>query len=389
MSPRLTYVSSALLLISTFLSCKKESHSPTPPAPSAVYVLGVQDGAVVYWKNGQINAVYSEIGVNYSFGSTSLATSGSNVYIAGFMTTTTSLLFPFSPVFWLNGAATSLVDTNGSAANGFADAISISGGDVYVAGIRGYDSQKDTVPYSTDSAVYPVTGSVATVWKNGSPLALTGYGSVGLVDSAKYANRFYADYVNGIFVSGSDVYVSGGTTYQSAAHARYWKNGNPVDLAGSLTYVTAGNSSGFPQSTGIFVAGNDVYVSGLQQTSVGWPVAIYWKDGSPVFLSTDSLSGSVANAVFAAGSDVYVVGWQNINNYSRAMVWKNGTPTALTGNDTSSQANSVIVAGSDVYVAGVTWVAPGNYVATYWKNGSPVFLTDPSHSTIAYSIAVE
>ena len=71
------------------------------------------------------------------------------------------------------------------------------------------------------------------------------------------------------------------------------------------------------------------------------------------------------------------------------MVWKNGTPTALTGNDTSSQANSVIVAGSDVYVAGVTWVAPGNYVATYWKNGSPVFLTDPSHSTIAYSIAVE
>ena len=175
----------------------------------------------------------------------------------------------------------------GSAANGFADAISISGGDVYVAGIRGYNSQKDTVPYSTDSAVYPVTGSVATVWKNGSPLALTGYGSVGLVDSAKYANRFYADYVNGIFVSGSDVYVSGGTTYQSAAHARYWKNGNPVDLAGSLTYVTAGNSSGFPQSTGIFVAGNDVYVSGLQQTSVGWPVAIYWKDGSPVFLSTD------------------------------------------------------------------------------------------------------
>jgi hypothetical protein len=132
-----------------------------------------------------------------------------------------------------------------------------------------------------------------------------------------------------------------------------------------------------------------VYVSGLQQTAGAGPVAIYWKNGTPIFLSMDSLSGSVANSVFAAGSDVYVVGWQNINNYSRAMLWKNGTPTALTGNDTSSQANSVIVAGNDVYVAGVSWVAPNNYVATYWKNGSPVYLTDPSNSTIAYSIVVQ
>jgi hypothetical protein len=390
MSPRLTYVSSALLLISTFLSCKKESHSLTPPAaPSSVYVLGVQDGAIVYWKNGQIGPVYSELGIQYNFGASSLAASGSNVYIAGFKSATSSLLYPYSPVFWLNGAATTLADTNGSAANGFADAIFVSGGDVYIAGIRGYDSQKDTVPYSTDSAAYPVTGSVATVWKNGTPLTLTGYGTVGLVDSGKYANRFYGDYVNGIFVSGSDVYVSGGTSWQSAAHAEYWKNGVPVDLAGSLSYLGQNNTYGYPQSTGIFASGGDVYVSGLQQTTTGSTVAIYWKNGSPVFLSTDSLGGSVANSVFVAGSDVYVVGWQNINNYSRAMLWKNGTPTALTGNDTSSQANSVIVAGNDVYVAGVSWVAPNNYVATYWKNGSPVYLTDPTNSTIAYSIVVQ
>jgi hypothetical protein len=390
MTPRLTYVLTALLLIGTLLSCKKESHSSSPPpVPSTVYVGGVQNGAIVYWKNGQINPVYSEISIVFTLGPSSLAASGNNVYIAGFKSATTSLLFPYSPVFWLNGAATSLVDTNGSVANGFADAITVSGGEVYVAGIRGYDSQKDTVPYSTDSAAYPVTGSVATVWKNGTPLTLAGYGTVGLVDSGKYANRFYEDYVNGIFVSGSDVYVSGGTTYQSAAHARYWKNGAPVDLAGSLNYPGQNNTYGYPQSTGIFASGGDVYVSGLQQTTTGLPVAIYWKNGSPVFLSTDSLSGSVANSIFAAGSDVYVVGWQNINNYSRAMLWKNGTPTALTGNDTSSQANSVIVAGNDVYVAGVSWVAPNNYVATYWKNGSPVYLTDPSNSTIAYSIVVQ
>jgi hypothetical protein len=390
MSPRLTYVPAVLLLIGSFLSCKKESHSATPRVtPSSLYVLGVQDGAIVYWKNGQINSVYSELGILYNFGASSLAASGNNVYIAGFKTSTSSVLYPYSPVLWLNGTATSLADTNGSIANGFADAVALSGGDVYIAGIRGYDSQKDTVPYSTDSAVYPVTGSVATVWKNGTPLTLTGYGSIGMVDSAKYANRFYADYVNGIFVSGSDVYVSGGTSWQSAAHAEYWKNGVPVDLAGPLNYAGPNNTSGFPQSTGIYVAGSDVYVSGLQQTAGAGPVAIYWKNGSPVFLSTDSLSGSVANAVFVSGSDIYVVGWQNINNYSRAMLWKNGTPTALTGNDTSSQANSVIVAGNDIYVAGVSWVAPNNYIATYWKNGSPVFLSDPSSSTIAYSISVQ
>jgi hypothetical protein len=389
MNPRLAYVSSALLLIFGFMACKKESHSSTPPTPSSVYVLGAQNGAIVYWKNGQVNTVYSELGVLYNFGASSLAASGNNVYIAGFKTSTSSVLYPYSPVFWLNGTATSLVDTTGSVANGFARAIAVAGGDVYVAGIRGYDSQKDTVPYSTDSAVYPVTGSVATVWKNGMPLTLTGYGAVGMVDSGKGANRFYEDYVNGIFVEGNDVYVSGGTTWQSVAHAEYWKNGVPVDLAGNLIYLGPYNTSGYPQSTGICVAGGDVYVSGLQQTAGAGPVAIYWKNGSPVFLSTDSLNGSVANAVFVAGSDVYVVGWQNINNYSRAMLWKNGTPTALTGDDTSSQANSVLVAGNDVYVSGVSWVAPNNYVATYWKNGSAVYLSDPSNSTIAYSIAVQ
>ncbi|HLX66736.1 MAG TPA: hypothetical protein VKR41_07060 [Puia sp.] len=389
MRPRLTLVLSALLLICTFLSCKKESHSSTPPAPATVYVLGVQNGTIVDWKNGQINSVYSELGILYNLGPSSLAISGNNVYIAGFKTSTSSVLYPFSPVFWLNGASTSLEDSTGSVANGYANAVTIAGGDVYIAGIRGYDSQKDTVPYSGDSTSYPATGSVATVWKNGTPLTLPGYSVAGLVDSGKYANRFYQDYVNGIFVSGSDVYVSGGTTWQSAAHAEYWKNGVPVDLAGSLNYPGSNNTYGYPQSTGIFASGGDVYVSGLQQTTTGGTVAIYWKNGTPVFLSTDSLSGSVANSVFVAGSDVYVAGWQNINNYSRAMLWKNGTPTALTGNDTSSQANSVIVAGSDVYVAGVSWVAPNNYVATYWKNGSPVYLTDPSNSTIAYSIVVE
>jgi len=388
MSLRLTYVLSALLVICTILSCKKDHQASSGSVtPATVYVLGVKDGAVVYWKNKQLIPVYGELGVLYNFGSSSLSTSKNNVYIAGFQVTNTQL-FPYAPAFWLNGTATSLPDTTGSVGNGTANAIFVAGSDVYVAGIRGYDSQQLGIPYTSDSAAYPITGSVASVWKNGTPVTLPGFGSVGLVDSGKLANRFFNDYVSALFVSGPDVYVAGGTYYQSAGHARYWKNGLPVDLATQLNYVTQNNEFGFPNSTGIYVSGGDVYVSGLQQTALA-TLAIYWKNGSPVFLSTDSAAGSVANSIFVSGSDVFVAGWQNADNYSRAVLWKNGTPTMLTSGDTSSSATSVVVVGTDVYVAGFSWVAPGNYVAAFWKNGAINQLDTSTSSSMSYSISVE
>jgi hypothetical protein len=391
MRPRLTYALSALFVISTFLSCKKDHPPPSGsiiPQPVTVYVLGVQDESVVYWKDKQFNPVYSELGVLYNFGPSSLTASGNNVYIAGFQVTNTSLLFPYAPAFWLNGTATSLPDTTGSVGNGTANAIAVSGGDVYVAGIRSYDSQQSGIPFSSDSAAYPITGSIATVWKNGTPVTLPGYSFVGLVDSGKFANRFFNDYVSALYVSGSDVYAAGGTYFQSAGHARFWKNGVPVDLAGQLEYATQNNMYGFPNSTGIYVSGGNVYVSGVQQTELR-TLAIYWKNSSPVFLSTDSASGSVANSIFASGSDVFVAGWENIGGYSRAVLWKNGAPTILTSGDVSSSATSVVVVGSDVYAAGFSWVAPGNYVAAYWKNGTITQLASNASSSMAYSISVE
>jgi hypothetical protein len=71
------------------------------------------------------------------------------------------------------------------------------------------------------------------------------------------------------------------------------------------------------------------------------------------------------------------------------MVWKNGSPIALTGNTVSSAATAVIVKGIDVYVAGYSWVAPGHYIATYWRNGTQVDLTDGSANAIAYSISLQ
>jgi hypothetical protein len=386
-----TYSLFVLLLLTALFSCKKEHHTApgSTEAPANVYVLGVQDGEVLYWKNGVASTIPSSSGFSYNFAANALTTAGDNVYIAGFQPGSTGNdLYRTVPSYWLNGAATTLPDSTGSVAGGSAAGVAVSGSDVYLAGIRGYDGDTSHVPYTTETAAYPITGGVATVWKNGKPVSLPDFGSVGLVDSAKYAARFYSDYTSGIYVTGTNVYVSGGS-YYTLAHARYWENGNPVDLTGNLYYMSGDGNYGTPTTTSIYASGSDVYVSGFQSTTIGNPVAIYWKNGSPLFLSTDSLQGSMANAVVVSGTDVYVAGWQNIGNYSRAMLWKNGIADTLTSGNTSSTGTSLFVSGSDVYVAGYTWMLGGHYIATYWKNGAPVSLSDGTQNAIAYSISVQ
>jgi hypothetical protein len=381
----------ALLLLSVISSCKKEHNTASGPGgpPSIVYVLGVQNGEALYWKNGTANTVSDETGVLFNFGSSSLAAAGNNVYVAGFQSGSTgNHIYNTVPSFWLNGTANTLFDSTGSVVGGSATGVAISGSDVYLAGTRGYDSDTAHVPYTTLTATYPITGNVATVWKNGTPVSLPNFSSVGQVDSGKYTNRFYNDYVSGIDVSGTNVYVAGGS-YYSVAHARYWVNGNPEDLTGNLVYTNANGSSAFPTTTSIYASGADVYVTGSETTTTAEPLAIYWKNGSPFFLSTDSIGGSTANAVFVSGSNVYIAGWQNIGNYSRAILWKNGVAESLTSGNTASVATSVFVYGNDVYVAGYTWVVGGYDIATYWKNGVPVKLTDGTSDAIAWSISVQ
>lgn len=391
MRPCPTYSLFVLILLTALFSCKKEHYtSPGSSGPANVYVLGVQDGDVLYWKNGIASTIPSSSGFTYDFSASALTTAGNNVYIAGFQPGSTgNNLYRTVPSYWLNGAATTLPDSTGSVAGGSAAGVAISGSDVYLAGIREYDGDTSHVPYTTPTAAYPLTGSVATVWKNGKPVSLPDFGSVGLVDSAKYTSRVFSDYVSGIYVSGTNVYVSGGS-YYTVAHARYWENGSPVDLSGNLYYISGdGTTFGYPTTTSIYASGSDVYVSGFETTTIGQTLAIYWKNGSPLFLSTDSVEGSMANAVVVSGTDVYIAGWQNIGNYSRAILWKNGIPDILTSGNLASTATSLFVSGNDVYVAGYVWTVGGYYIATYWKNGAPVNLSDGTQNAIAYSISVQ
>src|SRR5580692_11767920 len=87
----------------------------------------------------------------------------------------------------------------------------------------------------------------------------------------------------------------------SIQFARYWKNGVVTNLTSGLLEYSGTTIVNYPTTTGIFVSGNDVYLSGLR----GYTQALYWKNGTPVFLTTQQTTGAAANAIFVSGSDVY------------------------------------------------------------------------------------
>jgi len=356
-------------------ACRKNSHhsGDTPPVPN-VFVLGVQGNDALLWKNGNPLKIDSQPDyVNYGFNSSSLAVSNGNVYISGTKKGLRGSIQTGKPIYWYNGIVQTLNNPSGDA---FGSAIFVSGADIYVAGFTQYPDTSH-VPYSTPTANYPKAGSMATVWKNGMPVELAGVGVLGMVDSGRYCVRGYEDALSSIYVSGSDVYASGGSLY-TIAHAAYWKNGVRIDLPGAT-----------PTTSSIYVSGSDVYVAGWEDTRLNTFRAVYWKNGILHSLSIDSFYNSVAASVVVANGDVYIAGWQNINGYSRAMLWKNGVGTPLTSGATASAANSVYVLGNDVYVAGSQWVVQGSYVAVYWKNGIPVTLTDGTVGASAFAIRVE
>lgn len=99
-----------------------------------------------YWRNGapvQLTNVTST-------GATSIAISGSDIYVSG--NQNIGLTDSFGQ-FWKNGTPVQLTAAPGSAAN----QVAVSGGDIYVGG----------------SILNDAGNGVATVWKNGVPVSLT------------------------------------------------------------------------------------------------------------------------------------------------------------------------------------------------------------------------
>ena len=139
----------------------------------------------------------------------------------------------------------------------------------------------------------------------------------------------------------------------------------------------------------------DVYVGGEAYIgNANVPVAVYWKNGELVPLSTKywkddekppSTRSSCVNDIFVYGNDVYAGGYYkriyrtenpesiDMDDYEErevwvACYWKNGKLISLSNSKYGSNVDSIFVSGNDVYVDG-SIRTKDRIITGYWKNG--------------------
>lgn len=394
-----TGLSIALAFLLFFVACQR-TPPVTPPPPNSgndststgrtlpptdttqVYVLGWTNDSNVYWKNGVPVLLSTAPGV-YTSG---MCMVDSDVYISGGTYLTDST---FTPSYWHKNTWIPLQDTTNRA---LTYGIGVSGGNVYVAGTAQFNDKVGPLwganlsPFS-----YAKYGTIAVCWTNGTATLLPGNDFA--FDVNGFGETGISDYVNGIAVSGNDVYVTGAShqwqegvpsTYHFAG---YWKNGIFVDLPNNTDGVSTDSlvNKPLPTVTSVLVNGSDVYVTGYQYSNNS-PQAVYWKNGVLTTLSYAS-NATYAYAICVSGNDVYVAGKYGISiNVPQTLYWKNGAPVALEDNGNDATPTGIAVSGNDVYVVGQELDDGTVNHALIWKNG---VLTRFSNASGAQAIIVK
>lgn len=310
--------------------------------------------------------------------SKNLATIAADVYVAGdYQLQPVAGVPQFAVAYWKNGTAVTLPSTVGNGTS-HAQAISVSGTDVYVVG---YDQGTNI------SATVPTTSGLPCIWKNGVeqqlPIPVGGF----------------TGEATAIAISGTDVYVAGFFVTNDATQSRravMWKNGVATMIAFNKFDSIA---------TGIALDGTDVYISGNAVFS-NITCAVYWKNNAwHPFAGTTAISRASAIVVDAL-HNYYISGASN----GEACYWKDGNIKLLTTNDYAAPItaqnelwypNSIAVSNNNVYVSGVNIPTgpvnppdpddpnPGLQVqAVYWKNGQEVSVSGQSEHGGPSSIAV-
>jgi len=358
-----------IILVLGFPSCKKEASNKDTGPQVDVYVSGFvsdyrddyvyprdpdpyyrtdPEGAEYpsYWKNGNLVKLDTDLLPNVDYGliggrALSIAVSGNDVYVLGSGSFVSPRTVFIAGISWKNdirddnpsGSTLAVLNNDvykvkfdtyykneipvgildGFTSSDLTTSITVSGNDVYVAGI-------ESPPIYSGSQNH-----IATYWKNGNPIKLT--------DGTNSANTW------SIAVSGTDVYVAGCEENSAVWVAQYWKNGNLVKLTDGITNADA---------TAVAVSGTDVYIAGSQwngnvvHDSNGNEyrnsVAKYWKNGNPVNL-TDGSKWAEAKSIAVSGNDVYVAGFED----GVAKYWKNGSPVNLGDVSKYSEAYSIFL----------------------------------------------
>ena len=301
-------------------------------------------------------------------------TSSAKIYVLG--TTGNDSL-----VYWYKGVPTLLV----RASNVYGRSMVVVDSDVYVAGGIG---EIDTT-------------NLASYWKNGTQYTLSLYnGAVG-------------ETATGIFVSGTDVYVSGTMHFNDPPTvsftprwgftACYWKNGQPTlltDWPGIANYFGYAQSVRSDYTTGIYVSGNDVYVAGGERYPINHPLPFhftgYWKNDVyvdlPNYLTDTAINTQVSEpttgSIALNGADIYVSGNQLPfgDQLPSGLYWLNGTLDSLSP-ATGEYIYNVQPFGNDVYAVGNYYLSWTQHAA-YWKNGAMTLVDSSIYGTAGYSISV-
>jgi hypothetical protein len=261
---------------------------------------GPDIGQYVYWKNGIPNNVDTpqENGIVPS-----VSVSGTDVYFTNFYgwKNGTMIDFPGEGIPGKNFTPTGIICTFAEGADVYfagydtlGNGVYWKNGDMTIAapyGGRGTTQPLVYCMYVSSNNVYVGGFAVKGVyWLNGTAYFM----------QPRPNDGSFLSSINSLFVDGTDVYNPGGLTASGQLmigfpSASYWKNGVEVDLqtnnpppSANVRYWT----------TSVFVSGSDVYVSGLFSTSTipSAPTidsAVYWKNGVEYSLHTPGIAYSI------------------------------------------------------------------------------------------------
>jgi hypothetical protein len=261
--------------------------------------------------------------------------------------------------------------------------------------IAGTTCNTNTVAYTQSVGPYTVNASLGTINVTlPANLIINFTGSVKSCTNQPVTNGYVSlslangtstiAYTNATGVVNFSVIHCGGTIAY---------NYNAVDLSnGNYSTTANGTATGNTVNLGTITAcGNSINTNGVYIAGSIDGRAVIWKDGVPTFLTGVPTGNKEAYAIktLVYNNDVYVLGNEGDSLSSTIKLWKNGVLTNITNGTTDANAYDLDVYNGDVYICGYDSDANGNSVGKVWKNGIATILAiDTFKTTQAFGIKV-
>lgn len=340
-----------LLFCFILYSCKKEGNAvqsnDLQPGPN-IYACGYDTYyynipgnpflqnkiRAVYWKNNEIHPLNESQEIVPSLAN-SIAVFQDHIYIAG--------EYNGRPCYWVDDQKYFLITD--AAWEGSAKSAVINNGILYIAGV------------ARPTSVGPFS---AFLWIVKSPSEIQ---QIQLSGPSGYVNKLVMEQ-NIAYVAGKESNIPCYWTYDGMA-VNFFTLGDVNNNTGEIYSLKLFNNIVFGCGYLEFAGGGNYYVG-------------YWKNTQ--FFSTTMFPADATfkDLAFAPNGVMYFAGRKEINNISKAAIWKVSESEPMILSDQESGLSCIFFDNTDCYVAGSV-----NYRAAYWKNGvGPKFFNSSTNSTV-------